>query len=139
MRKQVATSKSGTVSCPRSQSILRLIGEHDVNRSNEHTTVLPFIIIEMRTTHHLYPSRACGLLAVCSFCVGYILWMCWVYNVTGVWVYPLLEHIDTLARVVFFSCLTALTSLYYIMGEILNTYIWDSSRSALESNKDKSD
>ncbi|KAK3522340.1 hypothetical protein QTP86_006505 [Hemibagrus guttatus] len=39
----------------------------------EHTTVLPFIIIEMRTTHHLYPSRVCGLLAVCSFCVGYVL------------------------------------------------------------------
>ncbi|XP_046729458.1 androgen-induced gene 1 protein isoform X2 [Silurus meridionalis] len=40
-----------------------------------HTTVLPFIIIEMRTTHHLYPSRGCGLLAVCSFCVGYVLWV----------------------------------------------------------------
>ncbi|KAF4092274.1 hypothetical protein AMELA_G00019020 [Ameiurus melas] len=104
-----------------------------------HTTVLPFIIIEMRTTRHLYPSRVCGLLAVCCFCVGYVLWMCWVYNATGVWVYPLLEHIDTVARVVFFICLTALTGLYYIMGEILNSYIWDSSRSALESNKDKSD
>lgn len=55
--------------------------------------------------------------------------MCWVYNATGVWVYPLLEHIDTVARVVFFICLTALTGLYYIMGEILNSYIWDSSRS----------
>ncbi|KAK3522339.1 hypothetical protein QTP86_006506 [Hemibagrus guttatus] len=54
--------------------------------------------------------------------------MCWVYNVTGVWVYPLLEHIDTLSRAVFFICLTALTSLYYIIGEILNNYIWDSSR-----------
>ncbi|XP_037101097.1 androgen-dependent TFPI-regulating protein isoform X1 [Syngnathus acus] len=39
-----------------------------------HTTVLPFIIIEMRTTHHRYPSRSCGLVAVCCFGVGYILW-----------------------------------------------------------------
>ncbi|XP_070291979.1 androgen-induced gene 1 protein isoform X2 [Salvelinus sp. IW2-2015] len=38
-----------------------------------HTTVLPFIIIEMRTTHHQYPSRPCGLIAVCSFAVGYVI------------------------------------------------------------------
>ncbi|KAI4873300.1 hypothetical protein NFI96_011823 [Prochilodus magdalenae] len=94
-----------------------------------HTTVLPFIIIEMRTTHHQYPSRLCGLLAVCSFAVGYVLWMCWVHNVTGVWVYPLLEHIGSTARVFFFICLTGLISLYYVLGEILNSYIWDSSRS----------
>ncbi|XP_015194604.1 androgen-induced gene 1 protein isoform X2 [Lepisosteus oculatus] len=38
-----------------------------------HTTVLPFILIEMRTTHHRYPSRLCGLVAVCSFAIGYVL------------------------------------------------------------------
>ncbi|XP_075780452.1 androgen-induced gene 1 protein isoform X3 [Pelodiscus sinensis] len=38
-----------------------------------HTTVLPFILIEMRTTHHQYPSRSCGLAAICTFSVGYIL------------------------------------------------------------------
>lgn len=64
-----------------------------------------------------------------SVCVCVCLRMCWVYNVTGVWVYPLLEHIDTVARALFFICLTTLTSLYYIMGEILNNYIWDSSTS----------
>lgn len=41
---------------------------------SQHTTVLPFIIIEMRTTHHRYPSRSWGLAAVCCFGVGYILW-----------------------------------------------------------------
>lgn len=40
----------------------------------QHTTVLPFVLIEMRTTHHQYPSRSCGLAAVCTFAVGYILW-----------------------------------------------------------------
>ncbi|KAM6467247.1 androgen-induced gene 1 protein isoform 2-T2 [Liasis olivaceus] len=39
-----------------------------------HTTVLPFILIEMRTTHHEYPSRTYGLIAVCAISVGYILW-----------------------------------------------------------------
>ncbi|XP_021114981.1 androgen-induced gene 1 protein isoform X3 [Heterocephalus glaber] len=39
-----------------------------------HTTVLPFILIEMRTSHHQYPSRSSGLTAICTFSVGYILW-----------------------------------------------------------------
>uniref|UniRef100_A0A8C4RL58 Androgen-induced 1 (H. sapiens) n=1 Tax=Erpetoichthys calabaricus TaxID=27687 RepID=A0A8C4RL58_ERPCA len=32
-----------------------------------HTTVLPFILIEMRLTHHFYPSWLCGLVTACSF------------------------------------------------------------------------
>ncbi|XP_042565864.1 androgen-induced gene 1 protein isoform X2 [Clupea harengus] len=90
-----------------------------------HTTVLPFIIIEMRTTRHQYPSRLCGLLTVCSFAMGYVLWMCWVHHVTGVWVYPLLEHLGTISKVLFFLCLTVIISVYYVLGEILNSYIWD--------------
>uniref|UniRef100_A0A673MG48 Androgen-induced 1 (H. sapiens) n=1 Tax=Sinocyclocheilus rhinocerous TaxID=307959 RepID=A0A673MG48_9TELE len=97
-----------------------------------HTTVLPFIIIEMRTTHHRYPSRTCGLFAVCMFAVGYVVWMCWVHSMTGVWVYPLLEHIGPMARILFFVCLMALISVYYVLGEILNNYIWDSSKSKLK-------
>ncbi|XP_061667888.1 androgen-induced gene 1 protein isoform X2 [Syngnathoides biaculeatus] len=89
-----------------------------------HTTVLPFIIIEMRTTHHRYPSRPCGLAAVCCFGVGYILWTCWVQQVTGMWVYPVLERITPLARVVFFCVLTAVICVFYLLGEILNSYIW---------------
>ncbi|XP_016517610.1 androgen-induced gene 1 protein isoform X1 [Poecilia formosa] len=90
-----------------------------------HTTVLPFIIIEMRTTHHSYPRRSWGLAAVCLFGVGYILWTCWVHQVTGVWVYPVLERITPLARVAFFSAMTAVICIMYVLGEILNGYIWD--------------
>ncbi|XP_024905073.1 androgen-induced gene 1 protein isoform X2 [Pteropus alecto] len=38
-----------------------------------HTMVLPFILIEMRTSHHAYPSRSSGLAATCIFSVAYIL------------------------------------------------------------------
>ncbi|CAL8315663.1 unnamed protein product [Boreogadus saida] len=90
-----------------------------------HTTVLPFIIIEMRTTYHHYPSRCCGLGAVFCFTVGYVLWVCWVHSVTGVWVYPLLERLGSVSRLFFFSCLPPLLSLFYVLGETLNSYIWD--------------
>lgn len=50
---------------------------------------------------------------------------CWVNQVTGVWVYPVLERITPLARVVFFSVMTMVIGVFYVLGEILNSYIWD--------------
>ncbi|XP_041108445.1 androgen-induced gene 1 protein isoform X2 [Polyodon spathula] len=104
-----------------------------------HTTVLPFILIEMRTTHHRYPSRMCGLAAVCSFAMGYVLWMCWIHNVTGVWVYPLLDQIGPVAKIIFFTVLTALINVYYVLGDILNSYIWDMPKCVQEAGKLKAD
>uniref|UniRef100_A0A8C0Q9R5 Androgen induced 1 n=1 Tax=Canis lupus familiaris TaxID=9615 RepID=A0A8C0Q9R5_CANLF len=94
-----------------------------------HTTVLPFILIEMRTSHHAYPSRSSGLAAICTFSVGYILWVCWIHHVTGMWVYPFLEHIGPGARIVFFGSTTILMNFLYLLGEVLNSYIWDTQRS----------
>ncbi|KAM4693430.1 androgen-induced gene 1 protein isoform 2-T2 [Discoglossus pictus] len=94
-----------------------------------HTTVLPFILIEMRTTYHQYPSRSFGVATVCTFSVGYILWVCWVHHVTGVWVYPLLEYISPGAKIFFFLLVTVIINMYYILGEKLNSYIWDSEKS----------
>nr|XP_039323581.1 androgen-induced gene 1 protein isoform X1 [Saimiri boliviensis boliviensis] len=95
-----------------------------------HTTVLPFILIEMRTSHHQYPSRSSGLTAICTFSVGYILWVCWVHHVTGMWVYPFLEHIGPGARIIFFGSTTILMNFLYLLGEVLNNYIWDTHRTA---------
>uniref|UniRef100_A0A8D0YDJ9 Androgen induced 1 n=2 Tax=Sus scrofa TaxID=9823 RepID=A0A8D0YDJ9_PIG len=101
-----------------------------------HTTVLPFILIEMRTSHHEYPSRRSGLTAICTFSVGYILWVCWVHHVTGMWVYPFLEHIGPGARILFFGSTTILMNFLYLLGEVLNSYIWDTQRS-MEEEKEK--
>ncbi|XP_072265122.1 androgen-induced gene 1 protein isoform X3 [Pyxicephalus adspersus] len=102
-----------------------------------HTTVLPFILIEMRTAHHQYPSRSCGLATVSCFSVCYILWVCWVHHVTGIWVYPLLEHISSIAKIFFFFIVTVIINIYYILGEKLNSYIWDLEKSIEEGEKQK--
>ncbi|XP_048345408.1 androgen-induced gene 1 protein isoform X4 [Sphaerodactylus townsendi] len=101
-----------------------------------HTTVLPFILIEMRTTHHEYPSRTSGLIAVCTFSVAYILWVCWIYHVTGVWVYPLLEYLGSGTKIIFFAIVTAIITIFYLLGEILNNCIWDTQK-CMEEGKEK--
>ncbi|XP_074393763.1 androgen-induced gene 1 protein isoform X1 [Zonotrichia albicollis] len=101
-----------------------------------HTTVLPFVLIEMRTTHHQYPSRSCGLAAVCTFAVGYILWVCWIHHVTGVWVYPLLEHLSPGVKIIFFAAVTVVINVFYLVGEVLNNYIWDTQK-CIEEGREK--
>uniref|UniRef100_A0A8C5PL01 Androgen induced 1 n=1 Tax=Leptobrachium leishanense TaxID=445787 RepID=A0A8C5PL01_9ANUR len=103
-----------------------------------HTTVLPFILIEMRTTYHQYPSRVGGITTVCMFSLCYILWVCWVHHVTGVWVYPLLEHINPGAKIIFFLIVTIILNLYYILGEKLNSYLWGSEKCIMESREKRS-
>ncbi|KAJ1154457.1 hypothetical protein NDU88_007209, partial [Pleurodeles waltl] len=54
--------------------------------------------------------------------------VCWVNHVTGVWVYPLLDHISPGAKIIFFLFVTVIMNIYYIMGEVLNSYIWDTQK-----------
>ncbi|XP_072906530.1 androgen-induced gene 1 protein isoform X1 [Hemitrygon akajei] len=102
-----------------------------------HTTVLPFILIEMRTTHHHYPNRTTGQAAVSFFSTGYILWICWVHHVTGMWVYPLLDHLPSFPKLVVFVSSVGVINVMYLMGETLNSYIWDKSRYIEEKLNDK--
>ncbi|XP_062911517.1 androgen-induced gene 1 protein isoform X2 [Mobula hypostoma] len=102
-----------------------------------HTTVLPFILIEMRTTHHHYPNRTTGQAAVSFFSTGYILWICWVHHVTGMWVYPLLDHLPSFPKLFVFVSSVGVINVLYLMGETLNGYIWDKSRYIEEKLKDK--
>ncbi|KAE8602312.1 hypothetical protein XENTR_v10013942 [Xenopus tropicalis] len=105
-----------------------------------HTTVLPFILIEMRTTHHQYPSRTCGIVTVCLFSICYILWVCWVHHMTGMWVYPLLEYISPGAKIVFFIIVTVVINMFYILGEKLNNFIWEAEKcDALRDKRPKMD
>ncbi|XP_043916031.1 androgen-induced gene 1 protein [Protopterus annectens] len=104
-----------------------------------HTTVLPFILIEMRTTNHRYPTRIGGLAAVCTFSVGYILWVCWVHHVTGVWAYPVLDFISPAAKIIFFMTMIALVNIFYVLGETLNSYIWDTTKCEGKSTKSKAE
>lgn len=55
--------------------------------------------------------------------------VCWVHHITGMWVYPFLEHIGPGARIIFFGSTTILMNFLYLLGEVLNSYIWDTQKS----------
>uniref|UniRef100_A0A4W3HHI5 Androgen induced 1 n=1 Tax=Callorhinchus milii TaxID=7868 RepID=A0A4W3HHI5_CALMI len=98
-----------------------------------HTTVLPFLIIQMRTTQHRYPSRQLGHVAVCLFSMAYIVWIFWIQHMTGLWVYTLLEHLSCLMKIGFFAAGVAVVNVLYVLGDILNSFIWDEQTRKLGS------
>lgn len=57
-----------------------------------------------------------------------------MHQVTGVWVYPVLERIAPLARVLFFSMMTFVICFLYTLGEILNSYIWDQTHTGTHTH-----
>ncbi|MEJ1275343.1 hypothetical protein NN561_006239 [Cricetulus griseus] len=63
--------------------------------------------------------------------------VCWIHHVTGMWVYPFLEHIGSGARIIFFGSTTILMNFLYLLGEVLNSYIWDTQRNAVASKESR--
>lgn len=54
--------------------------------------------------------------------------VCWIHHVTGVWVYPLLEHLSPGVKIIFFAAVTIIINIFYLVGEVLNNYIWDTQK-----------
>lgn len=61
--------------------------------------------------------------------------VCWIYHVTGVWVYPLLDYLGTTAKIVFFATVTVLINIFYLLGEVLNNCIWDTQKCEYQIEK----
>ena len=42
----------------------------------------------------------------------------------GFWVYPILEHLGPIYRILFISCLIILASVFYKIGQLIQITIW---------------
>lgn len=91
---------------------------------NVHTTPLLGVLIELYLVPHTFPKRNTGLGMVAFLCLFYLLWVCFIAHQSGHWVYPILAELTVIGRTVFISSMSALISLFYIVGEFLNKKIW---------------
>ena len=84
-----------------------------------HTSIL-MIVFEVYFNHLSYPSRKVGLFVCAFFALLYLVWVLWVREQSGIWVYSFLKRrkgpslvVDVLAEI-FFAWVT------YLLGEFLN-------------------
>lgn len=93
-----------------------------------HTTILPFLIMDMYLVYHHFPSRKRGLQILMSFAFTYLVWILWVAYHANIWVYPVLKIMAPHERVIFISVLIALFGSIYLVGEGLNKFFWGKER-----------
>ncbi|XP_008325807.1 androgen-dependent TFPI-regulating protein [Cynoglossus semilaevis] len=90
-----------------------------------HTVVLPLLLGEVLLQPHVYPQTKNALAALGAVSLAYMLWILWVYSSTGIWVYPILGHFSSCGLVGFFFLNTSLVTLFYLLGERLNSLVWN--------------
>ncbi|XP_052236868.1 androgen-induced gene 1 protein-like isoform X1 [Dreissena polymorpha] len=89
-----------------------------------HTTVLPFLLIEQYVVFHDYPARSKGISILLAFGFAYLCWILWIAYYADLWVYPILQLMETHQRAIFFLVLLAFFITIYILGEVINKALW---------------
>ncbi|XP_035461622.1 androgen-dependent TFPI-regulating protein [Scophthalmus maximus] len=89
-----------------------------------HTFVLPVLLGEVLVQPHVYPKTKHALAALGAVGLAYSFWILWVYLSVGIWVYPLLGHFSTSGLVGFFFFNMSVVTLFYLLGDKLNSRVW---------------
>nr|XP_047931570.1 androgen-dependent TFPI-regulating protein isoform X2 [Anser cygnoides] len=92
-----------------------------------HTAILPVALLEILATPHHYPAKKKGVILLGCTAFLYIIWVLWIYFVTGEWVYPLFASFSPAGLGAFFISNLAIIVCFYNFGEFLNRMIWGDS------------
>ncbi|KAM3863005.1 androgen-dependent TFPI-regulating protein [Diretmus argenteus] len=105
-----------------------------------HSFVLPVLLGEVLVQPHVYPKTKHGLAALGVVGLSYLCWVIWVYLSVGIWVYPLLGLLSNAGLVGFFLFNMSVVTLFYLLGDTLNSYVWGKQPQRVrdkEQGKDK--
>ncbi|KAG8566916.1 hypothetical protein GDO81_013418 [Engystomops pustulosus] len=103
-----------------------------------HTFIIPPLLIELFACPHQYPTKKNGYAVLLVFCIAYLSWVHWVQYAAGLWVYPILEKLDVVGKLVFFGSLLLIMLVFYFLGEKLTRMRWGSGRPPKRKKKKKS-
>ena len=56
-----------------------------------HTTVIPLQLGQLYLVKHNFPSRSKGFTITGILCLGYLIWINYIYYMAGFWVYPVIK------------------------------------------------
>lgn len=89
-----------------------------------HTNVAVFILLELFVTFRKYPVRGKAVKSLFLFNVCYVIWILIIKNVSGKWVYPVLDILNLPQRIGFITFMGVFGVSFYFVGELLNNLVW---------------
>lgn len=103
-----------------------------------HSWIVVLVLLEMFLSFRQYPSKKVGLFRLLKLCIVYIFWAHGIKLTLGIWVYPLLAILDVQSKIIFYVFLLFFVSLFYFLGEFLNSIVWKKElRELAEKNENK--
>ncbi|KAF2358247.1 FAR-17a/AIG1-like protein [Trinorchestia longiramus] len=103
-----------------------------------HTLPLVAVLVELLSVQRTFPTKKKGFLSIYIFFFIYLLWVVYIAHTTGHWVYPVLQQMSTVPRLLFFVGLGFLIGCCYVLGHYLNLSIsGQGSRSEQKSSRKK--
>lgn len=89
-----------------------------------HTTVIPLQLGQLCLVKHNFPSRSKGFTITGILCLGYMIWINYIYYMAGFWVYPVIKVLSAGQRICFFAFCGFVGGLLFLAGDVANKMIW---------------
>ncbi|XP_064481310.1 androgen-dependent TFPI-regulating protein-like [Ornithodoros turicata] len=93
-----------------------------------HTAITFSAIVEALVNHHKQPTRKTGFATLLMFAGVYLALIQYLGLVHGIWVYPVLEVLSSVAFCAFLGFCIFFIFVFYVIGEKLNTCFWPQGR-----------
>ncbi|CAH0603464.1 unnamed protein product [Chrysodeixis includens] len=103
-----------------------------------HTSILPFILIELFVSNKNYPKRKNGLTILLCLAGAYSGYIHYLYFRYGIWPYHFLHLLSWTNKIVMTVSSALLGVLYYMVGEKINSLISKNTREQKHANGFKS-
>ncbi|XP_004929183.1 androgen-induced gene 1 protein isoform X1 [Bombyx mori] len=100
-----------------------------------HTTIVPFIILELLLTNRNYPTRKVGLSVTLLINFTYVFWIHYLYFTQGTWVYPFLDLMNWSTRILFCCTSSIIGVLFYILGENIHYIVTPKKKLSVNGSK----
>lgn len=89
-----------------------------------HTTIAVWVLLETIVCFHRFPTLSVAISVNIGFNACYLGWIVWVFMNTEFWVYPILEVLPQLYRLLFFAGCMLLSVGLYFMGKAICHLRW---------------
>ncbi|XP_063243849.1 androgen-dependent TFPI-regulating protein-like [Bacillus rossius redtenbacheri] len=100
-----------------------------------HTSILPVALLELALHRHRFPPPRTACLSLAALLAAYGLAMTYVYFRYNVALYPLYPMLNWTQRGLFFAVSVAECSVFYLLGEKLNTLCWGNRIKSVHGEK----
>uniref|UniRef100_A0A914CGU1 Uncharacterized protein n=1 Tax=Acrobeloides nanus TaxID=290746 RepID=A0A914CGU1_9BILA len=97
------------------------------------------MILDFGVWKHPRPAKTKAIKSILIFCILYLIDIHLIYYVSGFWAYPILGQLAFPFRMLFIVFCTAVIFGAFLIGDVYNSYLLDSTGKQKKAKKQRRD